>query len=235
MDVVQPVTASLKLSWTVTSPVGDAGRGEAAAREVTVDAVDWSLSWSPLREGWERGRARGEEHARTGMNRGGTAGSLVTGLGGSPDPIAVSFRGGANAAHVSRPGPRVPGGGDRTSTGIDFHKIFFHPPFLSSFLPPSPRFLLPVFRVLSVPLFLSLATAGVSVSFPPCRVYNVRPDRTWIRRSARSFLMDIFGYPHRLESDLWTTPVYRLRFLSSLAPRESFPPRIIPYMCVCTS
>ncbi|KYQ51772.1 hypothetical protein ALC60_09113 [Trachymyrmex zeteki] len=24
-DVVQPVTASLKLSWTVTSPVGDAG------------------------------------------------------------------------------------------------------------------------------------------------------------------------------------------------------------------
>ncbi|KYM98937.1 hypothetical protein ALC62_10353 [Cyphomyrmex costatus] len=34
-DVVQPVTASLKLSWTVTSPVGDAGRGEAAVREVT--------------------------------------------------------------------------------------------------------------------------------------------------------------------------------------------------------
>lgn len=119
----------------------------------------------------------------------------------------------------------VPEGGDHTSTGIDFHKIFFSPalplhPFCRRLPFPSP-FLRP--RSPSPFFFLLLSRrSAVSVSFPPCRVYNVRPDRTWIRRSARSFLMDIFGYPHRLEPDLWTTPVYRLRFLGSLAPRVFF-------------
>lgn len=54
----------------------------------------------------------------------------VTGLGGSPDPTAVSFRGGAKRVHVWKPGPVSKRGGDHLHTlGIDFHKIFFHPPF----------------------------------------------------------------------------------------------------------
>lgn len=158
----------------------------------------------------------------------------MTGLGGSSDPIAVTLRGGANNAHRTRkPGLRVPGGGAATARppGSIFIKSFFIRPSLFLFASVCMRFLLRLRRSPSLSLSL-LSRVYVSISFPPCRAYNVRPDRTWIRRRAGSFLMDIFGYPHRLESDLWTTSVHRLRFLGSFAQR-AFSTRVISYTCVC--
>lgn len=65
--MVQPVTASLKLSWTVTSPVGDAGRGEAAVREVTATPRAVGVSCGLHQEGMGAWKVRGEEHTRTGI------------------------------------------------------------------------------------------------------------------------------------------------------------------------
>lgn len=153
----------------------------------------------------------------------------VTGLGGSPDPTAVPFRGGAKRVHVWKPGPVSKRGGDHLHTlGIDFHKIFFHPPF--SF---SPSSTLRLALSASPSCFLELADARRwRLLSTLSSAYNVRPDRTWIRRRAGSFLMDIFGYPRRLESDLWTTSVHRPRLFGSLA-RKLFSTWFVP--CVRVS
>jgi len=142
---------------------------------------------------------RGEEHEDR-HNWGGTVGSLVTGLGGSSDQIVVSFKGGANNAHMNPVFQEAATTHPPRSIFIKSFFTLFRFLFASAFSSPSLAFF-----VLSLSFFLSLSlslTVGVSVSFPPCRAYNVRPDRTWIRRRAGSFLTNIFGYPHRLESDL---------------------------------
>jgi len=112
-----------------------------------------------------------------------------------------------------------------TTLEIDFYiKSFFFSspgpfPFSSPRLDSRLRFAL----VLGAPapaFSLVDERALASVSSPPCRAYNVRPDRTWIRRHAGSFLTDIFGYPRRLESDLWSTSVTGSGGFLARSPRE---------------
>lgn len=157
--------------------------------------------------------------------RGGIVGSVGDRtIGGSPDRIAVTFKGGANDAHVRKPWYRIQGGGDHARDRF-LYKIFFFFLFTRalSFLLSAPWFA-SAFRSRlgrSGSGFLSRRRARVaSVSSPPCRAYNVRPDRTWIRRHAGSFLTDIFGYPRRLESDLWSTSVTGSGGFLARSPRE---------------
>lgn len=138
----------------------------------------------------ERKGAGGEEHTGTGTTWEGPMGrsmvlvpSKVIGLGGSSDLAAATFRGGAKTTLMcGNLGPAIERRRPPPHSGIDFHKIFFHPPFLSSslslFLPVGYFALsasLPRRRRCREPAFdlrlslLSWPTLGVGVSFPPCR------------------------------------------------------------------
>lgn len=222
--MVQPVTASLKLSWTVTSPRWC--RGTRGDRGTERQRRRRSSRVRSTGKGWDRG---GQGGVRTGIESvEGSSDPLATGLGG----YSGSDRGDSQRRSEWRPRAEteVPRSRRRWPCSRDrfLYKIFFFPFSSGPFPSFSPRESASAFRSSSWSLRLSLLVDGralASVSFPPCRAYNVRPDRTWIRRRAGSFLTDIFGYPRRLESDLWSTSVQ--------GPEAFWLARLARSVCVC--